>query len=109
VVPVATIAPLSMSFGQSGRSKSISSRSKGDLQMRFVMFILLIPFYPEAAYAYVDPGFITALYQLAYVLIFGVLATFILNPWRSLKTWFLSVFCKKQCERPGEAQKKNKN
>lgn len=96
-----------MSFGQSG-SKSIS-KSEGGLQMRFVMFIFLIPFYPEAAYAYVDPGFITALYQLVYVLIFGVLATFILNPWRSLKTWFLSVFCKKQCERPGEAQKKNKN
>jgi hypothetical protein len=68
--------------------------------MRFVMFILLIPFYPEAAYAYVDPGFITALYQLAYVLIFGVLATFILNPWRSLKTWFLSVFSKSNAKDP---------
>ena len=43
-------------------------------------------FLPSPAFAYVDPGILAALYQVVYVFIFGVLASWIFKPWRYLKS-----------------------
>lgn len=52
---------------------------------------LLIVFFPSTAYAYVDPGFLGALYQLIYVFIFGALATWVMKPVRFFKSTFAKV------------------
>ena len=37
---------------------------------------------PERAHAYVDPGLLGSLYQMIYILIFGVLAGWVLRPFK---------------------------
>jgi hypothetical protein len=64
--------------------------------IRLFGLILLSVLYPGMVYAYVDPGFITVLYQFVYVFIFGALAGFILKPWRFIRAWLKSLFSKKQ-------------
>ena len=40
---------------------------------------------PRVAHAYVDPGIIGTLYQLGYMLVFGVLLTAVMKPVRFLQ------------------------
>jgi hypothetical protein len=56
--------------------------------MRLIALVILLVFSPKIVYAYVDPGFIAMFSQLLYVLFFGVIATFILKPWRYIKSLF---------------------
>lgn len=48
----------------------------------------LIVFFPGNAQAYVDPGFLSSVYQLLYVFIFGFLASLVFKPWNYLKSLF---------------------
>jgi len=59
--------------------------------------------YPERAHAYVDPGLLGSLYQILYVFIFGVLAGWVLRPFKfiSMKVKALkSRFSAKKPESP---------
>ena len=38
--------------------------------------------FPERAHAYVDPGLLGSLYQIIYIFIFGVLAGWVLRPFK---------------------------
>ena len=49
-------------------------------------FVLVIM--PGPAYAYVDPGILSTLYQALYALAFGVAAAWIMRPWAWLKSLF---------------------
>jgi len=51
--------------------------------------------FPERTHAYVDPGLLGSLYQIIYILIFGVLAGWVFRPFKfismkfkELKSWF---------------------
>jgi hypothetical protein len=59
--------------------------------MRLIALVLLLVFMPKMAYAYVDPGFLAVFSQLLYVLFFGAIATFILKPWRYIKSLFVKA------------------
>jgi len=66
--------------------------------MRFLWawaFLLLI-LYPTPAWAYVDPGIMASLYQLVYVLIFGVLLGWIIKPYRYFRSFFKSEAVSKE-------------
>lgn len=43
---------------------------------------------PKAAFAYVDPGILSVLYQAIYVVVFGAAATFIFKPWNYFRSLF---------------------
>lgn len=43
---------------------------------------------PQDAWAYIDPGIISALYQSGYALVLGILAAWVFKPWQYLKSRF---------------------
>ena len=45
----------------------------------------------EPAYDYVDPGFLGAMYQLIYMFIFGVLATWVIKPFKLIGEFFRKI------------------
>jgi hypothetical protein len=47
--------------------------------------------FPERAHAYVDPGLLGSLYQMIYVLIFGVLAGWVLRPFKFISMKFKAL------------------
>jgi hypothetical protein len=51
-----------------------------------VAIVLCLLVLPSLAYAYVDPGVLSALYQLMYIAIFGLITAVIFRPWAFLKT-----------------------
>ncbi len=53
-----------------------------------IYLLLAFLLFPASAYAYVDAGFLSLIYQAAYILIFGFLAFFIFKPWNYLKSFF---------------------
>ena len=55
---------------------------------RILAFALVLAAWPGAALAYVDPGILGALYQLAYAFLFGLVTIWIIRPWRYLKSLF---------------------
>jgi hypothetical protein len=62
---------------------------------------LLISFSPGYAYAYVDPGFLGSLYQIVYMLIFGVLAGWVLRPYKYLVAMFEKLKARIKNDNPG--------
>lgn len=52
------------------------------------MLTVLVVFFATPAYAYVDPGFLGSLYQMVYMLIFGVFAGWVLRPYRYIAALF---------------------
>ena len=58
--------------------------------MRKILLIVLIVIVtvPGTAYAYVDPGIISMLYQILYIFIFGAISLLIFRPWGYLKSLF---------------------
>jgi hypothetical protein len=53
------------------------------------LFVLLgILLMPTVVFAYVDPGLISSLYQVLYVVIFGAVSTWIIAPWKYIKSLF---------------------
>ncbi|MBU4193358.1 MAG: hypothetical protein KKD85_13750 [Proteobacteria bacterium] len=50
--------------------------------------VTLFTLFPEEALAYVDPGFLSSVYQFAYIAIFGVFACLVFRPWTYLKQKF---------------------
>jgi len=63
-----------------------------------VLFIFLLP---ATAHAYVDPGFLGSLYQMAYVLVFGVLAGWVLRPYRYITSMFKKLTGRSKPEEEG--------
>ncbi len=55
------------------------------LKRTFVLALLLWASWSSDAYAYVDPGIISSLFQLAYITIFGLMAFFIFRPIEFIK------------------------
>ena len=55
---------------------------------QFLIPLLVMIFYPRIAYAYVDPGFLTTLYQFFYIFIFGTLTVIIFKPWYYIRALF---------------------
>ncbi len=55
---------------------------------------------PGTAHAYVDPGFLSVLHQIAYVAIFGALSAVIFKPWRLLKSRFKKFSSSKHPDEP---------
>ncbi|MDR1057407.1 MAG: hypothetical protein LBL17_02420 [Coxiellaceae bacterium] len=50
------------------------------------------------ASAYVDPGFLSSIYQVFYVVIFGAVFTWVVTPWKYVKSLFRRIKCKnKEC------------
>lgn len=45
----------------------------------------------EPAYAYVDPGFLGAMYQMIYMFIFGVLAAWVMKPLKIIGEFFRKI------------------
>jgi nitrate reductase NapE component len=76
-------------------------------QMKLLVLVLAIVFFPRVAYAYVDPGFLSILFQLVYVFIFGTLATLIFKPWRYIKSLFKTSSSKKESESENESQERD--
>jgi len=57
--------------------------------MKHILWItLLVLSIPAPAHAYVDPGFLGSLYQMAYILVFGVVAGWVLRPYRYITSVF---------------------
>ena len=83
--------------------KQTTIERKERYKMKFLIFLVGVFFYPKTVYAYVDPGFISVLYQFAYVVIFGALASFVLRPWRFLKLWVQKLFPWKQSGSSGKS------
>ena len=52
------------------------------------LFIL----FPTSAHAYIDPGILGGLYQLAYLVFFGLIVVLVMRPWQYLKSLFGWVF-----------------
>ncbi len=75
--------------------------------MRLLVLVLAIVFFPSVGYAYVDPGFLSMLFQLIYVFIFGTLATLIFKPWRYIKSFFKASSSKKESESENESQERD--
>ena len=65
-----------------------------------VVFCALYFGLTRAAFAYVDPGILSVVYQAAYALFFGFAAAFILRPWN----WLKSIFSKKRAEEKDDKQ-----
>ncbi len=72
--------------------------------MGLLVLVLAIVLFPSVAHAYVDPGFLSMLFQLIYVFIFGTLATFIFKPWRYMKSLFKKSSSKEQSESENDSQ-----
>ncbi len=58
------------------------------LTLKFAILVLALLLMPRTAYAYVDPGILSVLFQGLYVAVFGVAAAFIFRPWNYLKSVF---------------------
>jgi len=84
----------------------VDKKRKGR-QMRLLVLFLGIVLFPSVAYAYVDPGFLSMLFQLIYVFIFGTLATLIFKPWRYIKSLFKTSSSKKEPESENESQERD--
>ena len=56
------------------------------LKLAVLILALLLP--AKTAYAYVDPGILSVLFQGLYVAVFGAAAAFIFKPWNYLKSVF---------------------
>lgn len=56
--------------------------------MRFALLIFVVAILPTPALAYVDPGVLAVVYQLAYAFIFGAFTLFILRPWNYVRGLF---------------------
>lgn len=59
--------------------------------------------FPEKAHAYVDPGLLGSLYQIIYIFIFGVLAGWVLRPFKFISMKFKALksrFSRKKSESP---------
>ena len=55
---------------------------------RLVLVLGIVLGLPKVAFAYVDPGILSVLYQAIYVVVFGAVATFIFKPWNYVKSLF---------------------
>ncbi|KPK38996.1 MAG: hypothetical protein AMJ78_09140 [Omnitrophica WOR_2 bacterium SM23_29] len=55
---------------------------------RLLVILILLFLCSGDVYAYVDPGFAGSLYQLFYILIFGVIVVWVLKPFRFIKGLF---------------------
>ena len=66
--------------------------------------------YPGTAYAYIDPGIMGILYQMAYAILFGGAVAWVLKPWRYLKS-FVSRWkgVTEKDEKPDPARDENEN
>ena len=58
---------------------------------KFVIAGLVLVGYPQVAYAYVDPGIISLLSQAIYSIIVGIIAVWILAPWKALKSLYRRI------------------
>ena len=59
--------------------------------------------FPERAHAYIDPGLLGSLYQIIYIFIFGVLASWVLRPFKFISMKFKELksrFSRKKPESP---------
>ncbi len=73
------------------------------IELAVLVLTLLIP--ARVAYAYVDPGILSVLFQGLYVVVFGAAAAFIFRPWNYLK----SVFNKRKPDTRTEAEQEPDN
>jgi len=71
-------------------------------QIVTLMFLFLVT--PTPAHAYVDPGFLGALYQLAYVFIFGTLAVWVMKPVQFIKSLFKGSKKQEPVESPEDSE-----
>jgi hypothetical protein len=69
--------------------------------MRIAIFLILF-FLPWTAYGYVDPGILSALYQLFYISIFAILSVIIFRPWALLKSKLSRLRDKRKAESPDD-------
>ena len=58
------------------------------IKHKFVFLTIFYWSYNQTAFGYVDPGIVGSLYQMLYVLVFGVIAAWVLKPWKWLKHMF---------------------
>ena len=54
----------------------------------FLSIGLIALTFPHVSWAYVDPGLMGMLFQTFYVLVFGVLAAWVIKPWNYMKGLF---------------------
>ena len=57
------------------------------MRLRILGIFLTVTLFPGIAFAYVDPGILSILYQFLYVAGFGALGLFIFKPWRLVRSW----------------------
>lgn len=55
-------------------------------QRTIILALLVWVGWPTEAHAYVEPGILSTLFQLAYILIFGLIAAWLFRPFRYLKS-----------------------
>ena len=55
------------------------------MKTRFFLVIAML-FYPGQAFAYVDPGLLSSLYQIIYAILAGAVFAWIAKPWNYLKS-----------------------
>jgi len=78
--------------------RTIRTQTSFNLGLQRIFFLALLFWaVPERAHAYVDPGLLGSLYQIIYVFVFGILAGWVLRPfkyisakYKELKTRFSS-------------------
>jgi len=56
--------------------------------MKSLYIIVGVVLIPSISNAYVDPGFLSGIYQMLYVFIFGVVGVLIFKPFKYLKSLF---------------------
>jgi hypothetical protein len=81
----------------------MNTRMKPAAPMALVLAAALV-LAPGAAHAYVDPGFLSSVYQFAYVAIFGVLAGVVFRPWNYIRNKFRK---KSEDDAPGAERSDN--
>ena len=64
------------------------SQRTAERSRRTAVALVAIALLASPAWAYVDPGIVATLYQLAYVIMFGALTALVFKPIRFIKTSF---------------------
>lgn len=70
---------------------------------RLTLASLFIFLFVPSGFAYVDPGFLSSLYQLGYLAVFGFVSLFIFRPSTAIKNRFRRFFSRNRGEQKGES------
>jgi hypothetical protein len=81
--------------------RRLSLENRRRMHNRLLVIAVLLALLPATSQAYVDPGLISAMYQLAYMAVAALAAAFIFRPWEYLKGRFRSLFGKDDAHSAG--------